>query len=161
MIFGMTTFTFVHVLISLIGILSGLVVLSGLLTSQRMAGWTLCFLVTTIATSVTGFLFPFHGLTPAIGVGIISLVALTIAVVARYTFGLAGSWRWLYVVGAVVSLYFNVFVLVVQSFLKIPPLHALAPNGSEPPFAILQGIVLVFFIVTGFLSVRRFHPRAV
>jgi len=161
MILGMTTFTFVHVLISLAGILSGLVVLSGLLTSNRMAGWTLCFLVTTIATSVTGFLFPFHGFTPAIGVGILSLVALAVAVIGRYAFDLSGSWRWLYVAAAVVSLYFNVFVLVVQSFQKIPPLHALAPAGTEPPFVIAQGIVLVFFAVTGFLSVRRFHPGAV
>jgi hypothetical protein len=161
MIFGMSTLTFVHVLISLIGIVSGLVVLSGLLASNRMKRWTLCFLVTTIATSVTGFLFPFHGFTPAIGLGILSLAALALAVIGRYGFHISGSWRWIYAVAAVVSLYFNVFVLVVQSFQKIPPLHFLAPHGSEPPFMIVQAVVLVFFIVMGFFSVRLFHPRAV
>jgi hypothetical protein len=155
---GMDTFTIVHVVLSLIGILSGLVVLCGLLTANRMNGWTMLFLVTTVATSVTGFGFPFHGVTPAIILGILSLIALTAAIAARYIFHLAGSWRWIYVVGSVVALYFNVFVLVVQAFLKIPALHALAPKGSEPPFAIAQGIVLVLFILAGILSVKRFHP---
>jgi hypothetical protein len=157
----MDTFTLVHVALSLIGILSGLIVLCGLFTSNRMNGWTLLFLVTTVATSATGFGFPFHGFTPAIGVGILSLIVLTLAIAARYVFQLAGSWRWIYVIGSVVALYFNVFVLVVQAFLKIPALHALAPKGSEPPFAIAQGIVLVLFILAGILSVKRFHPVAV
>jgi hypothetical protein len=154
----MDTFTLVHVVLSLIGILSGLVVLYGLLTANRMNGWTMLFLVTTVATSVTGFGFPFHGVTPAIILGILSLIVLLAAIVALYIFHLAGSWRWIYVVGSVVALYFNVFVLVVQLFLKIPALHALAPKGSEPPFAIAEGIVLLLFIVAGILSVRRFHP---
>ena len=157
----MDTFTVVHVVLSLIGILSGLVVLCGLLTANRMNGWTMLFLVTTVATSVTGFGFPFHGFTPAIILGILSLIVLTAAIAARYAaryaFHLAASWRWIYVVGSVVALYFNVFVLVVQAFLKIPALHALAPKGSEPPFAMAQGIVLVLFILAGTLSVRRFH----
>jgi hypothetical protein len=155
---GMDTFTIVHVVLSLIGIVSGLVVLRGLLTANRMNGGTMLFLVTTVATSVTGFGFPFHGFTPAIILGILSLIVLTAAIAARYGFHLAGSWRWIYVVGSVVALYFNVFVLVVQAFLKVPALHGLAPKGSEPPFAIAQGIVLVLFILAGVLSVRRFHP---
>ena len=142
---GMDTFTVVHVIISLVGILSGLLVLCGLLTANRMSGWTMLFLVTTAATSVTGFFFPFHGITPAIILGIISLIVLTPTIVGLYAFHLAGSWRWIYIVGAVVALYFNVFVLVVQSFLKVPALHALAPKGSEPPFAIAQGIVYYCF----------------
>jgi hypothetical protein len=155
---GMDTFTIVHVVISLIGILSGLVVLGGLFTSNRMCAWTLLFLVTTVATSVTGFFFPFQGVTPAIILGLLSLLILTPTLVALYSFQLAGAWRWIYVVGAVTALYFNVFVLVVQSFLKVPALHALAPKGSEPPFAIVQGIVLVLFVLGGIKAVRRFHP---
>lgn len=158
MILGMTTYTFVHVVLSLIGILSGLVVLYGLLTANRMNGWTLIFLVTTVATSVTGFGFPFNGFTPAIGVGILSMIALIAAIAARYAFHLAGIWRLVYVAGSVLALYLNVFVLVVQAFLKIPTLHVLAPTGSEPPFAIAQGVVLVLFIIAGILSARRFHP---
>ena len=157
----MDTLTLVHVVLSLIGIVTGLVVLYGLLTSNRMDGWTLVFLFTTVATSVTGFFFPFKGITPAIILGILSLVVLAAAIAARYAFHLAGSSRWIYVVGSVVALYFNVFVLVVQVFLKIPALHTLAPKGSEPPFAIAQGIVLVFFILMGILSVKRFYPVAV
>jgi hypothetical protein len=158
MIFGMTPFTLFHVILSLIGIVTGLVVLAGLIGSDSKPGWTLIFLITTVATSVTGFLFPFGGFTPAIGVGIISMIFLIAAIIALYVYRLAGGWRWVYVVSAVVSLYFNVFVLVAQSFQKVPALNALAPTGSEPPFAIVQGIVLVLFIIAGFLSLRRFHP---
>ena len=160
MILGLTTFTAVHVLLSLIGILSGLVVLFGLLTANPMNGWTLLFLATTLATSVTGFFFPIHGFTPALGVGILSVFILAVTIAARYGFDLAGAWRWIYVVGAVAALYFNSFVLVVQSFLKIPVLHTLASNGSEPAFTLMQGIVLVFYLVTGSLAVKRFHPAA-
>ena len=109
-------------------------------------------------TSVTGFGFPFHGVTPAIIVGVLSLIVLALAIAARYTFHLAGAWRWIFVVCAVVALYFNCFVLVVQSFLHIPALHVLAPHGSEPPFAIVQGIVLLLFLWGGILAVKRFHP---
>ncbi len=158
MILGMTPYLFAHVLISLIAILSGLIVLYGMLASDRMDSWTLLFLVTTVLTSVTGFGFPIHGFTPGLGVGIISLVVLAPTLAGRYAFHMAGAWRWIYVAGAVAALYFNTFVLVVQSFLKVPALHALAPTGSEPPFAIAQGVVLLFFVVTGILSVRRFHP---
>jgi hypothetical protein len=156
----MDTLTLVHVALSLIGIISGLIVLAGLLRANRMNGWTLVFLITTVATSVTGFFFPFRGITPAIILGILSLIVLAAAIAARYAFRLAGDWRWIYVVSAVVALYFNFFVLVVQSFLHIPALHVLAPKGSEPPFAIAQGVVLVLFILAGFLAVKRFHPVA-
>ncbi len=158
MILGMTYFTFAHVLVSLIGILSGLVVLYGFLTSQLMNRATAWFLLSTVATSVSGFGFPYHGFTPAIGVGILSLVILAVVIAARYACHLAGSWRWIYVSGSVAALYFNVFVLVVQLFLKVPSLHALAPKGSEPPFAATQGIVLLLFVVAGILSVRRYRP---
>ena len=123
MIFGLSTYTFVHVLISLIAILSGLLVLYGLLTSNRMNGTTLLFLITTLATSLTGFGFTFNGFTPAIGTGILSLIVLAATFTARYKFVLVGSWRPVYVIGALISLYLNVFVLVVQAFLKVPALH--------------------------------------
>jgi hypothetical protein len=161
MILGMTAYTFFHVLLSLIGIVAGLVVLYGLLRSERMNLWTLVFLTAAAATSLTGFGFPFHGFTPALDLGILSLIVLTPVILGRYVFGLAGFWRLAYVVGAVIALYFNVFVLVVQAFAKIGALHALAPTGSEPPFAVAQIAVLIFFIAAGFLSARRFHPAAV
>jgi hypothetical protein len=160
MLQGMSPYTLAHVAISLVGILGGFVVLSGLLTAKRMAGWTAIFLVATVATSGTGFGFPFAGFTPAIGVGILSMIALAAAIAARYFFRLAGFWRPVYVVGAVVALYLNVFVLVAQAFAKVPALHALAPGGSEPPFAIAQAVVLALFVVAGILSVRRFRPAA-
>jgi hypothetical protein len=160
MIFGMDTYTFVHVVISLVGIGSGLVVLVGLLTGKRLDGWTALFLLTTAATSLTGFGFPFDHLLPSHIVGIISLVTLAVAAAARYVFHLAGPWRWIYVAGAVVSRYFNVFVLIVQLFLKVPAIHALAPTQAEPPFAIVQGAVLVLFIVLGIVAAVRSRPPA-
>jgi hypothetical protein len=160
MIFGMTTFTFVHVLLSLVGIVTGFVMLQGLLNANPRPRWTALFFITTVATTVTGFGFPFNGFTPAIGVGIVSLLILALAIPARYVFRYSRAWRWIYVVGSVMALYLNVFVLVVQAFLKIPALHALAPNGSEPPFAIAQAVVLLSFIAAGIFAVRRFHPAA-
>ncbi len=151
-------FTLFHVAISLIAIVAGLIVLYGLLTANRMAGMTLVFLVTTIATSATGFFFHRDHLLPSHIVGIISLVVLALTTFALYGARLRGFWRPIYGIGAVVSLYLNVFVLVVQSFLKLPALHELAPNGSEPPFAVAQGILLIAFIVLGVLAVKRFHP---
>jgi len=160
MILGMSTetFTLVHVVISLIGIASGLIVLFGMLGSHRMPGWTALFLLTTILTSATGFLFPFTTLLPSHIVGIISLVILAIALLARYALGLSGAWRWIYVVTAVVALYLNCFVAVVQSFLKIPFLHDLAPTQSEPPFLIAQLAVLALFLVLGVTAVVKFRP---
>jgi hypothetical protein len=159
--FATSTFTLIHVVLSSVGIIAGLVVLFGLLRNIPLDNWTLVFLVTTVATTLTGFLFPFRGFTPALATGIVSSLALAPTILARYTFNLAGSWRRTYVIGAVVSLYLNCFVLVVQAFLKVPALHELAPEGKEPPFVLAQGLVLVLFVVAGFLAVRRFHPAAV
>lgn len=162
MIIGMTPFTLFHVVLSLIGIAAGLMVLRGLLASNALNGWTATFLATTAATSITGFLFPFHAVTPGIVLGVLSLIALAAAVAGRYGFHLAGPWRWVYAIGAVTALYFNVFVLIVQAFVKVPALHALAPTTppSGPAFGAVQGIVLVFFVVMGVLTVRRFRPLA-
>jgi hypothetical protein len=159
MILGMSlsTFTLVHVLISLVGIVSGLLVVYGLIKGKRFDGGTAIFLATTVLTSLTGFLFPFTHLLPSHIVGIISLLVLAVAIVARYPLHLAGSGRWIYVVSAVVALYLNVFVLVVQSFLKIPPVHALAPTQKEPPFLVVQLIVMAIFIVLGVFAVKGFR----
>src|SRR5947209_13844929 len=140
-------YTIIHVLISLMGIFTGFVVLFGLLAGKRLDGWTRWFLITTVLTSVTGFFFPFHGFTPAITLGIMSLIVLAVAIFARYPRQLAGAWRWIYVVTAVIALYFNVFVCVVQSFEKITALHALAPTQTEQPFKLTQLFVLAIFVV--------------
>jgi hypothetical protein len=162
MILGMSlsTFTTVHVIISLIAIASGVIVMFGLLGSHRMPGTTAIFLLFTILTSATGFLFPFTQLLPSHMIGILSLVLLAIACIALYVMKLSGPWRSTYVVAAMTSLYLNIFVLVVQAFLKVPALHALAPSvpPSEPPFAVIQGIVLVFFVIVIIGAVRRFRP---
>ena len=160
MVFGMSvaTYTLIHVIISLIGIVSGLIVLFAMFGGKRLEGMTALFLVTTVLTSVTGFGFPFEHLLPSHIVGMISLVVLAIAILARYSLNLAGKWRAIYVITAVMALYLNVFVLVVQSFLKVPVLHAMAPKGSEPPFLIAQVVVMALFIVLGILAVKRFHP---
>jgi len=156
---SISTFTLVHVIISLIGIVSGIVVMFGMLGSNRLAGLTALFLVTTVLTSATGFLFPFSGVTPALVVGIISLVILAIALFALYARHLGGSWRGIYVVTALMALYLNCFVLVVQSFQKLSFLQPLAPTQSEPPFLIAQGALLLVFLVLGFVAVRLFHPE--
>ena len=162
MVLGMSlaNFTLLHVVISLVGIASGFIVVFGMLGGRRLPNWTALFLATTVLTSVTGFLFPFTKLLPSHVVGIISLVVLAIALVALYGFNLTGPWRWIYAVTAVVALYLNTFVLVVQGFLKVPSLHSLAPTQSEPPFVIAQGVVLLAFIALGFFAVRGFHPEA-
>jgi hypothetical protein len=160
MVFGMSlaTYTLIHVIISLIGIGSGLIVLFGMFGGKRLDGMTALFLATTALTSLTGFGFPFEHITPGIILGILSLLVLAIAIPARYSFRMAGKWRAIYVITAVIALYFNCFVLIAQSFLKVPALHALAPKGNEPPFAIAQGVLLVLFIVAGILAVKKFHP---
>jgi hypothetical protein len=155
--FDLKTFTLAHVIISLIAIAAGFVVMYGLLAGRRLGGWTALFLAMTLATSVTGFFFPFHGFTPAIGVGIVSLLVLAVVFYARYARNLAGAWRWLYVIGAVVSLYLNVFVLIVQAFQKIPALKALAPTQSEPPFLLAQLAALTLFILLAVMAARRFR----
>ena len=167
MVLGLSlpAFTMVHVIISLIAIAAGLVVMFGLLGSKSMPGLTAIFLAFTILTSVTGFLFPFEKLLPSHIIGIISLLLLAVACVALYGMKLTGVWRPVYVVTAMISLYFNVFVLVIQSFLKVPALAALAPAvapapPSGPVFAAVQGIVLVFFVVLTIGAWRRFKPMA-
>jgi hypothetical protein len=154
-------YTLLHVIISLIGIFSGLVVLFGLLSAKHLDGWTKWFLITTVLTSVTGFFFPFQGFTPAIGVGIISLLVLAVAIYARYPRQLAGHWRWIYVVTAVIALYFNVFVAVVQAFEKMPGLKVMAPTQTEPPFKLTQLVVLTLFIVLGIVAAIRFRNEPI
>jgi hypothetical protein len=162
MVLGMSlaTFTLVHVIISLIGIVAGILVMFGLLGSNRMPGMTAIFLLTTILTSATGFLFPFEGFKPSYVIGALSLVLLAIACLALYGMKLSGAWRWIYAVTALLSLYFNIFVLIIQSFLKIPALTALAPGNppSGPVFAVVQGVVLLFFVLMIIGAVRRFRP---
>ena len=159
MIWGMTTstFTLVHALLSLIGIGSGLVVMFGLLTGKPLDGWTVVFLATTVATSVTGFGFPIAHLLPSHKVGLISLVVLAVAIIARYAFRLRGAWRRIYVVGAAMALYLNVFVGVVQAFEKVPALSGMAPKQTDPPFVITQLVVLALFIVLTIAAARRFR----
>lgn len=160
MIFGfpLPVFTIVHVAISLIAIASGLIVLFGMLASNRLVGWTGLFLFTTILTSVTGFMFPISGFTPGLGTGAVSLVVLALALVALYGKHLAGAWRWIYVAAAVAALYFNVLVLIVQAFQKLPMLKPLAPTQSEPPFLIAQSAALAIFVVLGIVAAIKFRP---
>jgi hypothetical protein len=156
---SLQAFTLIHVAISLAGILSGLIVLAGMLTNKRLGGWTAFFLLTTVATSVTGFFFPFHHFMPSHAVGIISLIILSLAIYARYPRHLAGGWRKVYVIGAVLALYLNVFVLIVQMFLKIPTLKDLAPTQTEPPFKFTQLTVLILFVLLGIAAAIRFRDR--
>lgn len=162
MILGMSTATFtsLHVLISLIGIVTGLVVMYGFFKGSRQGGLTTTFLVATVLTSVSGFGFPFEHLLPSHKVGILSLVMLTIAILALYVFHLAGAWLKIYVVTASIALYFNVFVLVAQGFMKVPALKALAPTGKEPPFLAAQLVVLVVFVWLIILAAKRYRPES-
>jgi hypothetical protein len=152
-------YTIIHTLISLVAIFTGFVVLFGLLSDKRFDGWTKWFLITAVATTVTGFFFPFHGFTPAIGLGLISLPVLALTIYARYPKNLAGAWRLIYVLGAVISLYFNVFVGVVQSFEKIPALDAMAPTQTEQPFKSTQLTVLSLFVILAIVAAIRFRPE--
>lgn len=154
-------FTAFHVAISLVAILAGFVVVFNLIGGTPGRGWTATFLWTTLATTLTGFMFPFKGFTPAIGTGIVALIVMVPTLVAIYGKKLVGFWRPVYVVGAVVSLYLNCFVLVVQSFLKIPALNVLAPTQKEPPFAIAQGLTFLVLLGLGVLAVKKFKPAAV
>ena len=160
MILGMTVgaFTLLHVIITLVAIGSGLIVVGGMFASNRLPVTTAFFLFTTALTSLTGFLFPIHGFTPALGVGIVACVILAVVLFALYREHLVGAWRWIYVITAVVSLYLNVFVLVVQSFVKVSALTALAPTQTEPPFAITQAAVLAIFVLITLISVIKFRP---
>ena len=156
---SLETFTLVHVIISLIAIVSGLIVLFGMIGGKQLNALHGLFLATTVLTSVTGFGFPIHGITPAIILGILSLIVLAIAIFARYGRHLAGGWRRTYVITASIALYFNCFVLVVQSFMKVPALHALAPTQKEPPFAIAQLTVVVLFIVLTIVAAKKFRSE--
>jgi hypothetical protein len=160
MILGMSvsTFTMFHVVLSLIGILSGAIVVFMMWSGRDLPGLTALFLITTIATSATGFLFHSASFGPPHVLGIISLIVLLAAVLALYVYHLAGIWRSIYVVSAVLALYLNVFVAVVQAFQKVPQLHQFAPHGTEPAFVVAQSLVLVLFLVCGFFSVKRFRP---
>ena len=167
MILGMSlaAFAMIHVIISLVAIVAGLVVMIGMLASKRMPGLTAAFLGLTILTNASGLLIPpllFEKPLPSHMIGILSLVLLVIACLALYGMKLAGAWRWIYALTALASLYLNVFVLVVQSFLKVPALHVLAPSvpPAELPFAIVQSIVLVFFVVVIIVVIRRFRPTS-
>ena len=157
----LSAFTLFHVALSLVGILSGFVVMGGFLTAKSRNGWTALFLLSTVLTSVTGFLFPFHKFLPSHAIGIVSLLVLAVAIPALYVFHLAGPWRRTYVISAVIALYLNAFVLIAQFFMKIPALKALAPTQSEPPFLGTQVVVMLIFIVLGVLAAKRFPAEAV
>jgi hypothetical protein len=161
MTWGIPTGTFlqIHVILSLIGIASGLVALFGLLAGKLLRGWTALFLATTVLTSVTGFPLPPYGFDPPRAVGTLSLVLLALAILALYAFRLGGAWRWIYVATAVAALYLNCFVAVAQSFQKLSFLQPLAPTQSEPPFLISQLVVLAVFIALGISAARRFRPK--
>lgn len=157
---SLQTFTMLHVAISLVGIVSGLIVVFGLISGEPLDRWTALFLATTVLTDVTGFMFPFEHLLPSHIIGTISLVVLAVAIVARYVQHLAGAWKVVYATTAVIALYFNVFVAVVQSFLKVPALNALAPTQKESPFFIAQTVVLLVFIALGVYAVKGFRKAA-
>ena len=159
MVFGLSlhTYTLIHVIISLVAILLGLIVLAGMLKAKRLERLTWYFLVTTALTSITGFGFP-DQLFPSQLVATLSLAVLATAMISRYVMHMAGPWRAAYVITATIALYLNCFVLVVQTFLKVPTLHTLAPKGNEPPFAIAQGVVLLLFVILGIRAVKSFHP---
>jgi hypothetical protein len=160
MILGLSLaqFTFLHVFLSLVGIATGVFIIFGLLTSRKLSILTTLFILTTAATSLTGFLFPFKGFTPGIILGILSLIAIIVAIVALYSGKLAGSWRGTYVISTCVAFYFNFFVLVAQSFAKVPALHSIAPTQASPGFGITQLAVLLIFILLTVRAFKKFHP---
>jgi hypothetical protein len=162
MILGISSslYTNIHVIISLIAIVAGFIAVFVMIANEPLGIWNTIFLWTTIATSATGFGFPNEHITPGIIVGALSMIVLAVALFALYSKHLTGAWRWVYVISAVVALWFNVFVLIVQSFQKIDALKALAPTQSEPPFQIAQGAALVLIVVLAILAVRRFRPAA-
>src|SRR5438045_3117726 len=153
-------YTIIHTFISLVAIFTGIVLVFCMLAGAQLNGWTKWFLITAVATTITGFFFPFHGFTPAIGLGIISLPFLALTIYARYPKRLGGAWRWIYAIGAVICLYFNLFVLVVQAFEKVPALHAMAPTQTESPFKLTQLAVLIVSILLGIVAVVRFRPES-
>jgi len=159
MLVDLPTFTLIHVVLSVLGIIAGLVVAGGLMAGARMDGWTAFFLLTTVATSVTGFFFPFTTILPSHITGVISLVVLAVCLAARYGKRMEGGWRTVYAITAVTALYLNVFVLIVQLFVKTPALAQLAPTQTEPPFAVTQALVLALFVLIGWAAQRGFRIR--
>jgi hypothetical protein len=159
MILGLSlpAFTVLHVIISIVELFAGAAVVLQMLSGKR-SGLNFLFLLTAVLTTITGFMFPYHGPTPAIVLGFITLPFLLLAAVAWYTGHVRGVWRVIYVLSTLILFYLDAFVAIAQSFMKIPALHALAPKGNEPPFAIAQGLLLLVFIVLGFLALKRFHP---
>ena len=160
MIFDLPTFTLIHVVLSLVGIIAGLVVVGGLIAGQRLDGWTVAFFATTVLTSLTGFGFPFGSVLPSHIVGGVSLLVLAVAIAARYWKLLTGAWRRVFVSATVVALYLNVFVLLVQLFQKTPGLIAVAPTQRAPAFVVTQLAVVALFAFLGWAAVRGFrHER--
>jgi hypothetical protein len=157
-LFDLTTFTIMHVIISLVAIIAGFIVMVGMFGGQLMPGCTAMFLTLTVLTSLTGFGFPFNGVTPAHVVGVISLVVLLLAILGYYQYRLSGAWRWIYVASALAALWLNVFVLIGQAFQKVLFFKALAPTQSEPPFLVAQGAALILFVILGIQAARSFHP---
>jgi hypothetical protein len=155
---SLSTFTTIHVVISVIALASGVVVAAGLAGGRQSPGWAAVFLATTVLTSASGFLFEATAVLPSHVFGVISLIALAVALAGLYVFRLHGAWRWLYVAGALLALYLNAFVAVVQAFQKIPALQPLAPTQSEPPFAVAQFVLLLAFVAIGVMATRRFRP---
>lgn len=158
---GLAILTTIHTLFSVIALVAGIPVIRGLIGAPVSRSWTSTFLVTAVATSITSFFFPFHGMDPALGVAVVATIVLAFSLLALYSFKLTGAWRWIYAVGIVLSEYFLFFVAVAQAFAKIPALHALAPTQSEPPFGIAQGIVLVIFIVLAVKAAKKFRRGVV
>lgn len=157
----LSAFTLFHVVLSLIGIGSGFALVFGLLSARNSDNLTALFLASTLATSLTGFLFPVHRFLPSHAIGILSVIVLAFAIAARYRFHLTGGWRLVFAINATIALYFNVFVLVVQLFKHVPALHALAPTQSEPPFLAAESVVLICFVALGILAAKRFRIEPV
>ena len=158
MTYGLTTFAWVHTILSLVGLVSGLVVLIGLLGSKKLGGWTALFLLSAVATSVTGFGFPFDSFQDSHWIGAVSLAVLVVAILARYVFRFAGAWRWIYAVSVVIGVYFLAFITIAQLFKKVPALAAMAPTLSEPPFAITQLAATAIFVVLAIAAAIKFRP---
>ena len=159
MIFDLLAFTLIHVVLSIIGIIAGLVVTGGLMAGVRMRGWTGVFFVTTVLANVTGFGFPFATVLPSHIVGALSLLILAASVVAWYGKRLSGGWRFIFVVTAVAALYLNVFVLFAQLFAKVPAMIAIAPTQQSPAFVVTNLLVLALFIVLGRAAVKGFRAE--
>ncbi|MGA2850832.1 MAG: hypothetical protein ABSE46_17675 [Terracidiphilus sp.] len=156
--FRMMQLTYLHVFLSVVGLGAGIFVILGFLSSKRFSILTAAFLFSTVLTSLTGFIFPYHGVTPGIVIGVLSLIVLVLAIYALYVNKLAGDWRATYVVSACVALYFNFFVLVAQAFDKVKVLHSIAPSQTSPGFGIAQAVLLLLFILLTTRSIKKFHP---